>query len=158
MAHYMKKPFCVLLSLAVGTGLTVRAQTQKPVPVSSLPAGMGPLALLAPGDSASRQFGDLILCYKLLRPPQAVRCTLYLVTQLVGVRQLSVDSPLYTFDLRLGLGQAHGSLTLQPVSAQQGQIATLAGNFTYSVPQASTQSPFVLFLFQGDLFGWYARP
>lgn len=145
----MRYTTCVLLVLTASAA--VHAQSK---PIQAVPgASQAPPVLLAPGDSTSRQFGDLMLCFRLLRPPTAVRCTAYVVTQLAGVRQLSADSPTYTFNLRVGLGKANGTLTFQPVSAQQGQIATLAGNFSYSAPNSTT--PFV---FQGDLFGWYAHP
>jgi hypothetical protein len=140
-----------LLLLTASPNVAVYAQS-KPRQLIAAVDQAAPV-LLAPGDSTSRQFGDLVLCFRLLRPPTAVRCTAYIETQLAGVRQLSTDTPSYTFNLRVGLGRAYGTLTFQPVSTQQGLIATLAGNFSYSAPDSTTP-----FAFQGDLFGWYAHP
>lgn len=141
---------CALLLLAGPVG---QAQSSPPTinpPVPATPYGQR--VLLAPGDSAARQFGDIMLCYRLAPSGTAVQCTLYVATQLAGIRQLNATAPTFSFDVQVGYGKAHGTLALQLIAAPQpGQISTLSGKFTYS---GNNQQ----FIFKGDLVGWYTLP
>ncbi|WP_210521570.1 hypothetical protein [Hymenobacter terricola] len=144
-------------ALLLLAGPVVRAQTSLPTiapgpPVPATPTPYGQRVLLAPGDSAARQFGDILLCYRLAPSGTAVQCTIYVATQLAGIRQLNATAPTFTFDVQVGYGKAHGTLALQLIAAPQpGQISTLSGRFTYS---GNNQQ----FTFKGDLIGWYAVP
>jgi hypothetical protein len=103
---------------------------------------------IALGTCGFRTFGDLTVVYQLGKEGRIVTCVLYLSTQLVGVKTLLAESPVYDFDLVLGLGKASGSIQL--VLLPSNQISTLNGAFNYTT--AGGNDPF---FFKGVFVGWY---
>jgi len=134
----MKRLFLLLL-LMFGLNL---AQSQTPLPK------VEQVLLVKPGESNSRQFGDLVINYTLASRPIAVQCTLFVSSQFVGIRTLSALSPIYKFDVQVGLSKATGSVTL--LLANPDLVSTLAGSFSYTANSTS-------FVFKGDIVGWYIK-
>lgn len=126
---------CILLLSFVQAQEVSKTQQGQPVTIK-------------PGTCNFRSFGDLTVVYQLGKEGRVVTCVLYLSTQLVGVKTLLAEAPVYDFDLVLGLGKASGSITLALLPSNQ--ISTLNGDFTYTT--AGGNDPFI---FKGVLVGWY---
>ncbi|HAS39093.1 MAG TPA: hypothetical protein DCS93_01375 [Microscillaceae bacterium] len=105
--------------------------------------------ILQPGDSSGRQFGDLLISYRIDSLGKNVFCVLMLNTQLVGLQNLTPDVPVYNFEVRLAGSWAKGKLQLK--SATPPQISVLYGDFTYSALGSNGS-----FRFTGDLCGWFS--
>lgn len=102
------------------------------------------------GYHGERNFGDLTTAYTIDSSGKNALCTLYVSTVLAGIETLTATNPVYNFDVKVGLGAASGSLSLQ--LADTPRVSKLQGNFTYTVTGNNTS-----FTFKGDLVGWYTR-
>lgn len=105
--------------------------------------------LLQPGDSSGRQFGDLLISYRIDSLGKNVFCVLMLNTQLVGLQNLTPNAPLYNFEVRLADAWAKGKLQLK--NATPPLVSVLYADFTYSVSGSNRN-----FRFIGDLCGWFS--
>lgn len=105
-------------------------------------------AIVKAGTGGIRYFGDLSIQYSIDSTGTVVVCTLTLNTVIVGIVSLTGTNPVYPFDVKSGLGSANGTLSLNLVYPPL--IATLKGDFNYSVWSNNTNYPF-----KGDLVGWY---
>ncbi len=135
--------FWVLL-LGILTGLPVTTTAQE-IPSYTY---QDSTAIIKPGTGGIRYFGDLSIQYNIDSTGKIVVCTLTLNTVIVGIVSLTGTNPVYPFDVKAGLGSANGTLTLNLVYPPL--IATLKGDFSYSVSANNTRYPFM-----GDLVGWY---
>lgn len=105
-------------------------------------------AIVKAGTGGIRYFGDLSIQYNIDSTGTVVVCTLTLNTVIVGIVSLTGTNPVYPFDVKSGFGSANGTLSLNLVYPPL--IATLKGDFSYSVWSNNTYYPF-----KGDLVGWY---
>lgn len=131
----------LLLGMLTGLPLTTTAQETSYTYQDST-------AISKPGTGGIRYFGDLSIQYNIDSTGKIVVCTLTLNTVIVGIVSLTGTNPVYQFNVKAGLGSANGTLTLNLVYPPL--IATLKGDFSYSVSANNTRYPFM-----GDLVGWY---
>lgn len=108
----------------------------------------GQPVIIEAGSEGTRSFGDLDVVYQLDKDGKKVICILYVSTQLVGVKTLLPEAPVYDFEVQLGVGKAKGTIMMLLTSSNQ--VSSLNGNFTYTT--ASGNNPFI---FKGVLVGWY---
>lgn len=110
--------------------------------------GSGDPVIAPRGYHGQRFFGDLSTEYTIDPSGKSTICTLYVSSVFAGIEALTATDPTYNFDLKVGLGTANGTITLNLVDSPL--VSKLKGDFTYTVTGNNTS-----FNFKGDLIGWY---
>jgi hypothetical protein len=150
MQLYHQRMLRIIIVFFITVLLPVSLPAQSSVPIVRVDssAKCKDTIIMTPGTCSGRYFGDLLIRYSIDNTGDQVTCSLYLASQLVGLRTLNVQDTLYNFTVVLGNTKASGQIAL--ALQFPPRLSTLKGNFTYSVA-ANNMS----FTFTGDLAGWY---